>query len=195
MKLDGRVMSAIARPRKDGEAEVDDRGVESVHGIRQVDRERVIDIEGARRPNQHLCEVRVDAPIARLVRIGQRRSRDTGTNADVIQLGLQCAETGFDVSQALAIRELRESHAEVLIPAREPRRFVFAVITGDALLELESRNMVHQLCEDRATDRHAGFCRLGAKQPKTPNRRRYRKVLGRRLSPSRSVSCSDRRVQ
>ena len=75
-------------PGKDGETEVDDRGIERVHGVGQVDGERFIDIEGARRPNQSLRDVGVDAPVAGLVGISQRRSRDPCTDADVIQLGL-----------------------------------------------------------------------------------------------------------
>ena len=114
--LDGGVTTAITRPRKDGQTEIDDRRVERVHGVRQVDRERVVDVEVARRPNEALREVGVDAPVAGLVRLGQRRPRDPRADADVIAPRLHRAETRRDIAQALAVGELRERHAEILIP-------------------------------------------------------------------------------
>jgi hypothetical protein len=102
--------------------------------------------------------------VAGLVGIGQRRSRDTRADADVIHLGLQRAETRFDITQVLAIGELGERHADVLIPARETPRFVLAFISGDTRLELESRNIVHQLREHRAPGRHAEFCCRSARR-------------------------------
>jgi hypothetical protein len=37
----------------------------------------------------------------------------------MIELGLDRAEIRFDIAQALAVRELGERHAEILIPARK----------------------------------------------------------------------------
>ena len=39
MQFHRRVLPSITRPRKDGQTEVDDRGVERVHGVRQADGE------------------------------------------------------------------------------------------------------------------------------------------------------------
>ncbi len=96
MQLNGGVTTAITRPRKDGQTEINDRRVERVHGVRQVDRERVVDVEVARRPNEALREVGVDAPVARLVGVGQRRPRDARADADVIEPRLHRAETRLD---------------------------------------------------------------------------------------------------
>ena len=115
-----------------------------------------------RRPHESLGEVGIDAPVACLVGVGQRRSRDTGTQPDVIQRGLHCAETRFNVAQALSIGELGERQAEELIPTREARCLVLPAIAGHALLELVARHMVHQLREDGASWRHVAFCRRRA---------------------------------
>ena len=85
-----------------------------------------------------------------------------GAQADVIQLGLHCAETRFNIAQAFAIGELGERQTEEMIPTREARGLVLPAISSDALLELESRYMVHQLREDGASVRHVAFCRCGA---------------------------------
>ena len=132
VQLDGRVMTSIACPRKDGETEVNDRGIERVDGVRQVHAEWIVDVQLARGANEALGEVRIDAPVTRLVRVGERRARDTRANAHVIELGLHGAEARFDITQALAIRELRERHAEKLIPAREARDFVIPAVSRDA---------------------------------------------------------------
>lgn len=103
MQLDGRVTASIASPGKHREAEVDDGRVERVHRIGEIDGQRFVDVEIARRPNETLRDICVDAPIARLVRIRPRGSRHPRTDADVIELGLHGAETRFDIAEALAI--------------------------------------------------------------------------------------------
>lgn len=64
-------------------------------------------------------EVGMDAPVALFVGIGQRGPGNPATDAEMEQFGLMGAQTGFDVAQALAIGQLRESHAKELIEMRE----------------------------------------------------------------------------
>ncbi len=113
------IVSSIAGPWKHRQTEVDDGRVEGIHRIRQVDGEGLIDIEHPRGANQAVREVGVDPPVASFVGIRDRRSRDTRSNAEVIQLRLHGPQTRFDIPQAFAVRELGERHAEILIPARE----------------------------------------------------------------------------
>ena len=56
---------------KERQAQVDGRGIECVRGIVQVDGEALVDIETARNPDQGLDEVRIEAPVAYLVGVGQ----------------------------------------------------------------------------------------------------------------------------
>ena len=53
-------------------------------------------------------EVGMDTPVALLVGIGQCAAGDVAPDAQVIKLGLMGAQTGRDVAQALAERQLRE---------------------------------------------------------------------------------------
>ena len=194
MQLHARVGGPIVGPREDRQTQVDDGGVQGVHRVRQIDRERVVEIQRPGRPDQALREVRVDAPVARFVRIGQGRPRHARTNTDVVELRLQRAQTGFDVAQTLAIRQLREGHAQVLIPTREPRDLVFAVVPGDTRLEFETRDVIHQLREDRAARLHAAFCDHPVARPTRPCSRylrRYRKVQRHHLSRLRSTRCGE----
>jgi hypothetical protein len=59
-----------------------------------------------------------------------------------------------DISQAFAIGQLSERHAEKLIHARETPDLVIAVVTMDALIELVPRQMPDQLSEDRFSGIH-----------------------------------------
>lgn len=136
-------MTAIAGPWEQGETEVDDGGVEGVDRVRHVDAERLVDIQFAGRGNEALGEVGIDAPVPRLVGVRERRARDARANPHVIQLGLYRAKTGFDIAEALAISELRERHAEKLIPAGETRRLVITTISCDAPLERGLRHVRH----------------------------------------------------
>jgi hypothetical protein len=54
----------------------------------------------------------------------------------VIQFAAQGSEASLNVSQALAVGGLRESHRQIMIPAREIPVMTVSGITGNALLEL-----------------------------------------------------------
>jgi len=64
-------------------------------------------------------EIHVDAAVALLVGIGQRTLGDVASYAQVVELGLMGAQTGFDVAQTFAVSQLCESHAQKLIEMRK----------------------------------------------------------------------------
>ena len=76
-----------------------------------------------------------------------------------VKLRAHGSETGFDVAQALAIRQLRERHRQVLIPTGEAARVRVASIAGNALLKLFVGKMLDQLCKDGAALIHAPLFR------------------------------------
>ena len=59
------------------------------------------------------------------------------------------AKTGFDVAQTFSVNQLRESHRERLIPAREILYIRTAAIASYTLLEFFVGQMLDQLGEDR----------------------------------------------
>ena len=77
----------------------------------------------------------MDAPVAPLVGVGQGGAGDTSANAHAVELALLGAQTGFDVAQALAIGQLCEGHAQVLIETGKALDFVVAAIALDATAE------------------------------------------------------------
>src|SRR5271157_1041895 len=69
----------------------------------------------------------------------------------MIQLAGNGTQTGFYITQALAMSQLGERHAEPLIPAREAAQMPVRLMACDTRLELALRNEVHQLREDHPT--------------------------------------------
>ena len=109
--------------------------------------------------DEDLGEVGHDAPVARLVRIGQGAPCHAAPDAHVVELGLHGPEAGLDVAQALAVRQLGESQAEELIETREAPDLVVALVARDASAERRQREEVHHLRKDRPTGMHGPLLR------------------------------------
>ena len=113
-------------PRKQRERQIDRGRVQGVGRVGQIDTKGFVDIQLAGDTDQALREVGIDPPVARGVRVGQSIARDLAANPHVVELlGLR-AQTRFDVPQALAKRQLRKRHAQILVHAREALDLVVA---------------------------------------------------------------------
>src|SRR5690606_34780363 len=128
----------------------------------QLDPKRIGGVQFSRVADQHLREIRVYPPAAGLVRVGKRAAGDRpGTEAQMVKLFGYRTQARFDVSQTLAIGELRESHTEELIPAGEaPHSFVAAVAANQAP-EGVPRHLIHELNEHRPSFEHRWLLWLG----------------------------------
>jgi hypothetical protein len=92
-----------------------------------------------------LGEVSEDAPVTRLIGVGQSGAGYAGTKAHVVQLTAHRADASFYVAQALAISQLCESHGKELLPAGEFLRIPVAAVMGNAFLKLFVGQMLNQL--------------------------------------------------
>ena len=113
--LHGRLGGAKVCPWKQRQAQIDRAGVQSVDRIGQLQPEVVVGIKLPRLGNQPLSELRVDAPVARLVGIGQRRPPHRLAKTHVVKLRSLSRQTDFDIAQALSVSQLRERHRAVLL--------------------------------------------------------------------------------
>src|SRR5271165_2468299 len=64
-----------------------------------------------------MSEFSVNAPVARLVRVRQRRSSDWFAKTHVIEFWGLSRQADLDIAQALSIGQLRECHRSVLLGA------------------------------------------------------------------------------
>ena len=111
VQLDGGLGGAEQRPRKDRQAQVDGGCVQGVDGVVELKPQVLVGIQRTGDANHGLCELGVDAPVPALIGVGERVARHPAANAHVIELVLVCAQTDFDIAQALAEGELSECHA------------------------------------------------------------------------------------
>ena len=156
VEFDGRLPFPELRPRKERETQVDRRGVEGVYRLLQLDRERIvrIQLQCSCRPDQSLCEVGEDAPVAVLVGLRQGGSGDPAPDAHVVELPPDGPQVGCDVPQAFAKRQLGEGHTEELVETGEFLDLVFPAVSVDALSEFANRKELDQLREDGSAGVH-----------------------------------------
>jgi hypothetical protein len=69
----------------------------------------------------------------------------------MVQLATKGSQAGFDIAETFAVRQLREGHRQILIPAREASRSGIALVASHATTELSIRQEAQQLGEDGPT--------------------------------------------
>jgi hypothetical protein len=106
-----------AQGNKQGQAQIDGGGVERIGSLIEIRAKRIIRIQAAGPPDQDLCEIGENPPVVPLVGVGQRGPRYLAPNAQMVQAVWRGSQASLDVPQALAVGQLRESHAQKLIPA------------------------------------------------------------------------------
>jgi len=153
--LHRRLRGAEVRPRKDRQAQVDGCGVQSVDAVRQLHADVVVGIEPLRLRDQTLGQLRIDAPVARLVCVGQRRAADGLAKAHGIELRGLRREACLDVAQALAIGQLGKRHGAILLAAAQRARPQVAIIARDQSGKSAPWNEIHQLGKQRLAGVHA----------------------------------------
>jgi len=115
VKFDGSFALPELGPWEEGKTQVDGCGIEDVGDPIQLHTEVFLGVQPPGDTNQHMSEIRVDAPISLFVGIGQRALGDPASNADVVEFGTHGTKTSFDIAETLSVCELRECHAKKLV--------------------------------------------------------------------------------
>lgn len=136
-------------PWKHRQAQIDGAGVQRVDGVRQFHIENVGSIELACSSNKPVCEIGVDAPIAGLVGVVQRRASNRLAKSHVIELCRLRRQTGLDISQPCPIGELREGNHPELLGAGQRPDSTIAAVAFDEPVESTLRQKIHYLSEQR----------------------------------------------
>ncbi len=103
---------------------------------------------------EHLSEVGKDAPVPLFV--GHRQGVASGglPDAGVIEFGTEGRQTGFNVAQTFAPRQLGEGQHQELFVGGQLADAEVAVVAGDTLVEFVFGQEVEELGEDGATFVH-----------------------------------------
>src|SRR6185503_13223318 len=106
VKFDGGFVSAELSPRKKRQTQIDGGRIEGVHSVVQFESKRFAFVQSACFLDQCLGKVRVDAPVADLIGVGQSVARDGAANPHVVELLARGTQARLDVSETLAISKL-----------------------------------------------------------------------------------------
>jgi hypothetical protein len=145
MHFDGGFVLSKLRPGEQRQTQIDGGGVQRIEALVEIHTNGIGGAEGARDANQNMREVGEDAPVARLVGVGQRGPRHLAMETHVVHLRAQSTETCLDIAQALPVSELRKTHGQILIPAREAPQAGVAVVTSYATTKCPIRQEGDQL--------------------------------------------------
>jgi len=174
MQLDRCFCRAKRSPRKHRQTQIDGGRIQCVDRLGKIDAKRFVHIKRSSYSDQALCEVGIDAPVSNRIRIGQRVARNRAAKAHMVELGGLTAQAGFDVSQTLAVSQLRERHTHKLVETREVFDLVFSAVTRDTSAESGQRQVRHHLRKNKFARVHWQSSQSGWKYPEcyVPNSNR-----------------------
>ena len=154
MQLHRRLGRPEPRPGEHRQAQVDDRGVQGIHGLFQHrGKTAVIGIQEARTMDQPLREVGIDPPVPAFVGVRQGRAPNRASEPAMVELARLRLETGLDVAQALPPGQLRERHGPILLRTPQAPNAVVPPITDHNPLECGPGQEIHRLSK-KGSSRH-----------------------------------------
>ena len=172
------------RPRKQRQAQVDSGRVQSIDRVGQLQAQAVVGIKVPRLGDQPVGELRVNAPVAQLVGIGQRRTPHRFAKAHVVELRGLSRQADFDIAQALSIGQLRKRHRPILLGTAQCSHPSVAIVTYNNPCEGAPGQKIHELSEKRFAGVHERL--LG----KIPNSAQQSSNRHHRFSPATSCQIS-----
>lgn len=152
MHLARRLGATKRCPRKPRQAQVDRRGVQRINRVRPIQTEVFPRIQGTRLGDHPLDKGGIDPPVSAFVGIGQHGTFHRQANTSVVQLGRLRRQTGLDVAQAFAIRQLCKGHDTKVFGARQRPTPVSAAIAGDDSREGHPGQTIQQLRKQGLAD-------------------------------------------
>src|ERR1035437_2762156 len=186
MQFDGGLVTAESSPRKQREAQVNGGGVQRISCGLEFKAERFIGVKRGGLLDEDVGEVGKDTPVPLFIGHRQRVAGGRLADAGVIELRAEGRQTGFDVAQTFAPRQLGEGQHEELFVSGQLADAEVAVVTGDTLVEFVFGQAVEELGEDGATfvhkvknRRNAGshpqgvVAELKSKNDRTTKKRRF----------------------
>ena len=154
MQFDRRFGAAKASPGEQRQAQVDGGGIEGIDGGVEIGADGLVSVHRAGDANEYLRQVFPNAPVMSLVGVGQRRTRDASPESQMVKPVCHRTQAGFDVTKALAPRQLGERHGKELVHAREATMPPLPAVAADAPMKLVSGEVVDQLREDGTAGVH-----------------------------------------
>ena len=155
VQLDCTLGFAKRSPIEETQTQIDRGCVQCVDGVLQVESDQIrVAVELARATNKQCSDIRPNAPIARFVRIGQRRPMNAVTQPHRIEFVRVGAKSHLDVAQTLSPRQLSKSHHAKLFRASHATNARVAAVAIDDATKARPRHELHNLRKKRLADVH-----------------------------------------
>ena len=151
MHLDSVFVSAMLRPGKQRQAQIDDGGIQGVNRSFEIHGQGLMGVKGAGLTDQKQGDVAIDFLVAQFVGLGQGVARHSCLHSGMIEFGPDGPQTGFDIAQTLSPGELSKGHAIKLIETGKRADAMVALISIDAGLESPPRKEIHDLRENNSS--------------------------------------------
>ena len=147
-------------PAEQRQEQVDCRRIDCVNRVDQIQTKVHVAVRFARPTNMHSCKLGSDAPIPRLVRIGQGRTGNIVAQSYCVQLATVGGRRHFDFAQGFAPRQLSKRHHSKLFCARQSSYAEIAGTTIHDTTKIRLRHKLHDLCEKRIAYIHSVASRV-----------------------------------
>lgn len=141
---------------------VDGGRVECIDALVQLYAHRFVHRQRSRDADQHLGKVGEDAPVMRIVGVGQSGTCHTTVEAEGVEFAAQGAQAGFDVAQAVPIGQLRECHHQVLIQTGKTTLSFIFVVARHATAKRAVGKEADQLTEEGSAMVHPSLLPVGS---------------------------------
>ncbi len=156
VQLDCSLGFAKWRPIEQAQTKVDRRCFQRIHRVLQIQTDQVgVAVKFACALDQQGGYVGPNAPVARLVGVGQRRAMHRVAQAHRVKFVRIGAKSHLDIAQALAPRQLRKRHHTKLFCTAQAANARVAAVTIDDPTKARPRHELHNLRKQRLADIHA----------------------------------------
>ena len=153
MQLDCRLGLAESHPGKQGQAEIDCRGIKSVHHLVDVQPVTIRSVQPSCFADEHLSQIRENAPVPVLVGVSKIGSCDVAAAPHRIEMAAP-AQASPDVPQTLPVSHLRKRHAQKLVARGEGATSSRHRISSNTSVEMFPMKHVHDLRENESSGVH-----------------------------------------
>ena len=155
VQFDGGFSRTKRRPLEQAQAQIDGGSVECIHAGIELRYPGFVGVQRSCASNQSLSQGMVDAPVAKIQRVGKRRSGRRTLQPHMKQFGLVGGETGFAIAQRLPPGQLQEGHDAKQICATQRTHTRIATVALDDTPEGLPRYELHNLRKQRLAQVHA----------------------------------------
>ena len=155
MQLDSRFGSAEVGPGKECQRQIDGRRAQGIDRVLQVQPKGFARVKSPGSAHEAFGQILPKSPVPRFVGFGQGRSGYRFAKTGMIECFRLGVQTGGDVAQSLAPRQLGEGHADKLLATAKVPDARLGIVTLHQAVESLSVDQIEKLGQHKSAGIHA----------------------------------------